>query len=236
MSKSQKLFKILEQSINKDGKLDPLVMELLGVLNLKREELRDNYLNNIKYYCNYCNKICVGLFYQNKNKNICATCFKMVNVPNNRYKIIINEKYNRQLSYKYSVIAIKKVSATKYLYIIEESNYVENFQDIHYYLKLYSNGDIIIDYELQSYNPYFGIHDIELDIDNNDIVTIKYEEKLSKCIVKLKPTFNSHTVYLKSKPNRFFRAQNNDVKWHEVGDILEFSVDGKIKKNKNYFD
>ena len=239
--------------------------ELLSELKISKDDLKDYVLNvdGITYhYCDFCGEDCVGEFYKIKNieitnythfKDMCRQCFKnnplsetADNLPVYQYEdfwkhinkdhiaIIKPPIYAEQKSYDYDIISVKKISDHKYIYVVEEINIYTHVQDVHYYLKFYDNGNIIIDYELDTYNPYFSVDVIYLDY-VDDVVTIKYHEKHCCCCVKVKPDGRTHSIYLKSKPQTFSRAQNLETKDHNIGEVVEFIKNDKIMENKNYF-
>lgn len=249
-----------------DFKLDEIIKK-----DLKYDLKYDLHVS--KYYeglvqshdvcCNFCKKGNTKIFKKIiEYLDICVKCQSSLNITLDLCSIKEPPTYNDKLSYKYDIIFIKKINDQKYIYIVEENNFDINNEDIHYYLKYYDNGKIIIDHELQTYNPYAGIYDINIDIINDatidetvdtdfstkvnteintkvnttdDIIVLSYGEKHDYCVVKLKPDNNGHNVYLKSKPNSFARCQNEKVKWHEIGEIIEFKVGNNIMKGKSYW-
>lgn len=93
-----------------------------------------------------------------------------------------------------------------------------------------------MDHELKTYNPYFGCDIISITI-NNNLITIKYEEKYSICEVILRPEtdperFTKRLLY--STPNTFSRLLSSLTKNHEIGEIIHFIRDGKEMTNKTY--
>lgn len=167
--------------------------------------------------------------------NACIKCQNELNLSIEYCNLRHPPEYDDNLSYKYNIISIKKLNDKKFIYIVEENNFNKNMEDIHYYLKYYNNGNIIVDHEIQTYNPYFGVWNIAIDIDNDNIITLSYHEKHKPCVIKLKPNGDNHKIYLKSKPGTSYRSYNEKVKWHEIGDIIEFKVGDKIRENKEYF-
>lgn len=99
---------------------------------------------------------------------------------------------------------------------------------------MYDNGNIIIDREMQTYNPYFNIDVLSLDFIDN-VAMISYHEKHCVCSVKIIPNEKKHNIYLKSKPNTFSRSQNENIKDHDIGEIIEFIKNDVIMENKTYF-
>ena len=70
----------------------------------------------------------------------------------------------------------------------------------------------------------------------NGIITLFYHEKHYPCMVKLKPSGDSHNIYIKSQPLMFSRKHNKKVNNHEICEIIEFRKGNDILLNKNYFD
>lgn len=209
--------------------------------------LSDEYINNYKktnlhlniYNCNFCktdqNKVYKEIMIY---VDICTICQKdNVNISLDQCNLIQPPKYADHLSYIYNIIFIKKIDNNKFIYIVEEKNFYLNNQDVHYYLKYYDKSNIIIDHEIKTYNPYFGVYDISINIDEDQIIILSYHEKHEHCTVKLKPNNNdNHCIYLKSKPQSFARCYNEKVKWHEIGEILELKIGNDIKQSKTYYE
>lgn len=141
-----------------------------------------------------------------------------------------SEKYN------YKIIALKKIDNGKYLYVVEEKNNDNFNNDIHYYFKYYENGYIVMDHEIQSYNPYFEISIYKMEL-NDDIVQVEYSEKYKCCTVDIKiDRENKHKVYMKSQPHEFSRDQNESTRNHEIGTIVKFIKAGKEMKMLSYYE
>ena len=93
-----------------------------------------------------------------------------------------HHKYDKCIYlYKYEIIALKKISDRRYLYVVERSNgetHEVDVVDICYQLKFYDRGMIAISWILSSYNPFAGCSVYELDYDQeNDWAMISYCSK-----------------------------------------------------------
>jgi hypothetical protein len=215
------------------------INNLLTELGLKQDDLTDRIVNVDEitdYTCDFCFKICHGDVYRysrykySNSKDMCKVC-KNNGMDNNLnielYEIDETSKM-LNLSYDYKIIALIKYEDDSYLYVVEESDLDSSYLDIHYYLKYYKNKKILIDYELQTYNPYFGCVITYLEMIDN-VVKVTYVEKHHECKVYITYDENIfHDIYLKSKPKEFARCQNDNVKHHEIGKVLLFKKDDKI--------
>jgi hypothetical protein len=104
------------------------------------------------------------------------------------FKTVYPEKYDLVNSYEYVIHFFKKIGPKKYLYVLDKHNIdYDGNMNINYYLRYYDNGEILLDWTIDTYNPYFGCT-VEL-LEWNDMeqtATITYYEKHSKCCVKIK--------------------------------------------------
>ena len=222
--------------------------KFLNELKLEKEDLED-YVENTEgitnYSCDVCEEPCVGDFrqYHIKEKSwtryndVCKECTEQNKYDGtDEYRIYKCPKYNQTLSYNYEIISLKQINETDYLYVVEEQNLYSSHQDIHYYLKYYKNGKIILDHELNTYNPYFGCIVKSLQL-VDDTIKIIYNEKHCECEVWLIIDENnkSHNIYLKSKPSAYARSQNEDVEYHEIGKIVKFIKDGRTMEKLSYW-
>ena len=222
-----------------------------------------NTKRNSGYVCDFCKEKCYGdvrqyttKFINDKStkfiiyrgpRDMCEKCYDKDTINNypsiqmnaTLYKTIICNKYEEDTSYDYTIMALKvfqdsNTNNTNLLYVIEEKNINDMYQDIHYYLKYYKNKKVVVDYELDTYNPYFGCDIISLNL-NENIITVEYYEKHKTCKVSVMEDGNTHNVYLKSQPKTFARCQNTNVKSHNIGKVIKFLKNGKENKNLNYF-
>jgi hypothetical protein len=112
-------------------------------------------------------------------------------------------------------------------YVVYECNNISYNQSCAYYLVGIKNNNIVLSYKLDSYNPYFGVEVQNITMDDNDIVTISYNEKHCLCQVKLEMDKESLvTSYI-----------NNGMFYVDpIGKVIEFKKDGEITSNGRYFD
>lgn len=99
------------------------------------------------------------------------------------------EPESKQFGYKYRVTTayICENDPDKFVYVLYENGCDDSYdRDVHYYIKAVDNGILVVDWELYSYNPYFGCEIAELKwVD--DKVVVKYEEKHNIYNVELTP-------------------------------------------------
>lgn len=217
-----------------------IILNLMDYLELKQD---DSYgvplkINNVA--CDFCdihNSLYDGnfikVFCNNKMMDACVDCFTKNNLTQATKKQMIELK--DWSLYKYEFVFVAKISESEYIYIVEEKNKSENI-DVHYYLKIVKNKEIILDHEIQTYNPYFGVRDISIENFTEKEITIKYREKASICEVTIKyDVTTSSKNYLYSMPDYFARCNNDNVKDHEIGTITKFIKNGIVITNNTYF-
>jgi len=109
--------------------------------------------------------------------------------------------------YNYHVIAAHVVdrNKNKFVYVIGEDDEPNGTVDAHYYLKAYDDGVLVADWELESYNPYFGCSVYYLEWFNNDgnnNVVLAYSEKHGTFCVSIEPVdlLTAIKIPLKSTP------------------------------------
>ena len=223
---------------------DEQLNEFMLSLNITNEYLFDlipNTERKTEYRCDFCREDCFGDVYrfeENESKNgriwhtymkdMCEICHEKDPKPlGENDRLCKCPVYDGDESYKYKITALKKLSETEYLYVIEEANMSSN-QDIHYYLKYFKNNTIILDHELQTYNPYFGCKVTNLQKINENTIQITYYEKHKSCIVDIEyDEKKSHKIFIKSKPKSYARSQNESTRYHEIGKIVKFVKDSK---------
>jgi hypothetical protein len=213
-----------------------ILQELFSDLELTEDDLF--YYPELKpdrYICDYCDKKTVDkviAINDVKKPDACISCFNHLGLQ----KADINNLRNRDETYVYEIIYTLKLAANEWIYVVYEHDN-NNTIDCHYYLKYYKNGWIILDHELQSYNPYYGC-EVESVTINNDLVTIRYEEKHCFCEVTLKPETTSEKFtkrLLYSVPGSSSRLMKPETKSHEIGEIIQFIKDEKEMVNKTYW-
>jgi len=181
---------------------------------------------NISHICSECPE---------HNRRYCEKCF-----DTHMDLLPVEAPPTLSTSYTYKVTFVRRINDNdqEYLYVIEEmGNNVYNV-DVHYYLKYFKDGQILIDWELGSYNPYFGcdVNLLEWDSEKNEIL-IGYSEKHGYCKVTLGLVGcqNSHQEYLKAKPGTFARSQNKEIDQRQArGQVIEFWKNGKKMESKAY--
>lgn len=147
---------------------------------------------------------------------------KKMNLSRNDLRDTNKSLYDK--TYTYEINGLLMITDSKFLYVVEECGDHDGDQDIHYYLKMFDSGKIVLDWELYSYNPYFGCNTLDLQWDEkNNIAYIRYSEKhkIYKCAIKPVSFDKGHQIYLKSQPNEFSRSENSDCANHELGKVVE---------------
>ena len=130
----------------------------------------------------------------------------------------INVEYDVENSYQYFICILNKLDNDTFCYIIRKNNYNKSNLDIKYILKVYSKGNVIIEKEILTYNPYFGIRILNLNYNLDDkIVHIVYQEKHCECEMFVQATDTSHATFIKEG--------------EECGNLIKFIKDGNIQKN-----
>lgn len=140
--------------------------------------------------------------------------------------------------YNYEIIALLKIDNGEYIYVVEELEDTSDIVDVHYYLKYVSNGNVILDWEIDTYNPYFGVSVSYINYDSVDrIIEIHYSEKHYVCKVKIAiPNGNKkHNNYWICKCNAYSRKQSPEYKDQEIAEVIEFIKNDKIMIGKSYF-
>lgn len=230
-------YKNLSDELNNEPNND--FEQFLSLLELTENDflvLRDNEDMCDGYYCDNCKEELIGNFYKLKYEDVCLMCHQTNPENYKNHKRVI---HSLSESYKYEIIYLKKINDTSFVYVVEEQNCDCNNQDIHYYLKYFKNSKIIIDHEVCTYNPYFGIYDITVDVldETNDVFEMFYREKHAKCSVQIKSIPSQiekgHNVY--SQPSCYTRSGNDLCKDHELGEIIQFKKNEKIMESKRYF-
>lgn len=233
--------------------------ELLNALGLTMTNLNDLIENtNMKttYICDFCQSDCIGDIHSSISPNdlggygwidMCDVCYKKFRIDQMsdiKFKLTKCNKYDEQNSYVYKIVKVKKISNNEFLYVISEENLNAFNKDVHYYLKYFLNQHIFLDWEIDTYNPYFGCDvlslDLEQKLDENKepifIAKIKYSEKHKICEVQIKSDYKkSHKKYLGSKPNTFSRSQNEKTSGDSIGTVIEFIKAGKQMESLKYF-
>lgn len=152
----------------------------------------------------------------------------------NELKDLIDFK-DRDEEYFYDITFCTKLKDNEYLYVVEETNHESGtgWVDVHYYLKYYKDGLILIDWELESYNPYFGC-DVKKLYKNDDGIHLEYREKHRYCKAILVPASDSegHQDYVVSQPNKYARSQNTQLHQQQHrGTVIEFWKGDKQMKD-----
>jgi hypothetical protein len=187
-----------------------------------------------RYQCDICEKMYKSIVKKYPKKQvklikivpsneICSLCFEK-----NKF---IKETKEKDLKARYDTIhynIIREFTVNNYtVCVIHEYDNVGIKYD-NYRLLCIENGQVILNYILDSYNPYFGIRVIEMSINlEKTQVSIKYSEKHSICDVKLK---------LDRDGTNLDYIIDGIICRKQVGEVIEFIVDGKKSKNNKYFD
>lgn len=160
-----------------------------------------------------------------KKIDACLDCFNKFNLVK---EIDAEELKKREDTIHWTITYTKTIDDINF-YVIYEHNNVPGRQHCIYNLVAIKNGNIILNYELDSYNPYFGIDIIDVTIEQpNNIVKVVYREKHHVCEVKLK--FGSD--------NEITNKYTIDGIYYvePIGQVIEFINNGKIMKNNRYYD
>ena len=157
-------------------------------------------------------------------------------------------KHDNRLNYSYEIIAaFVNKEQNKFAFVIcEDDNNCGN-SDVHYYLKAYDNGYVVVDWELESYNPYFGCSVYYLEWIHNSIVLI-YNEKHSTNCVSIDPidcppidclTVTTNDIpfdktSIGSQPNKFMRNRKYNIykkiRIRPVGSDFEIDNSGSTNR------
>ncbi len=214
-----------------------------------------------RYMCDICKEMYEDIADSNPDKNIrlikivgggeiCSLCFeknKTIQKSGNSEtnKMIIEETNDSDLETRYDTIHydIDKeliVDSNTGLYVIHEYDNVAHSQYNNYILLCIENCKVILNYILDSYNPYFGIEVIEMSMNLEKTeaclqkqtnlpreVFIKYYEKHKICEVKLK---------LDRDGGKQDYMIDGILCKKPIGQVIEFIVGGKKSKNLRYFD
>ena len=155
---------------------------------------------------------------ENCNLNFCNSCYEN-NTHTNEHTFESIQPPKTLKGYHYKICSASVISEKKFVYVLmEDKNFGGNI-DIHYYLKAYDDGIIVADWELESYNPYFGctIHYLKW----NDKISLEYFGKHSLYNVIIIPVDadKGWTNYLGSKPQKFRRDKEKDI--YETIEIIK---------------
>ena len=106
--------------------------------------------------------------------DICNECFST-----GKFTLLVNPE---DLIERYDTIHYKQIYSNRFsdidVYVIYEHDNVPGIQHCEYYLLCVRDGKIILNYIIDTYNPYFGVYVISCDVNlQANTVNIKYREK-----------------------------------------------------------
>jgi hypothetical protein len=254
------------QTVNIENSKTDDIKELLNYLNIGENDLVKGKLNHDKTHlfvkCIKCSEENIkGRLYQSKSENsdgcwhmykrinYCQKCFENDSSLNvNDFNIIEAPKYVNNDFFTYDITFVRKINNNEYIYVLHEMNNDPDYTYVHYYLKYVKDHLVLIDWELDCYNPYFGCHVNLLEWDSeNKSVLIGYHEKHKYCKAKIgvkeEEKAKGHKDYLSYvfERQQYEHSLEDDCEEEpperqSLGEVLEFSVDGKNHKSKKYFD
>lgn len=171
----------------------------------------------------YIEKINFDSMYKTEKGDACNECFHNKSLSE---MTDINELKKRYDTIHYNIQYEKKFEDENVnVYVIYEYNNNTYNQHCEYFLLCLRDNKIILNYKIESYNPYFDIKITDCKVNENTI-EIMYREKHSICKVILEfDNDNKDTEYVK------YGLYNHNT----VGKVLEFKKDDKTIELKSYF-
>ncbi len=147
--------------------------ELEGHFPQSHCHLCDKALFSNKYKCiSCCHQICSDCNEKGKQK-----CWCSIKTHDRTKEVVVN--HITTLNYK--IVAIKKTEDT-FIYVVKFRNCDFSQVDSGYYLKVCRKGKLILNWNIETYNPYFGCHSIKLDWNEDESMAhIIYKEKHGLC-------------------------------------------------------
>ena len=212
---------------------------------------KDYYCYDCSKIINYDNCYCCSNELNNNLKKlisryICDTCTDDYDyVPKKLFKTIEGDvcdkcfgtnKYvelteNKDLLERFDTIFYKIIYSNNInnidVYVIYEYDNNHGMQYCEYFLLCIKDNKIILNYKIDTYNPYFGldVKGCEIKQELNHII-IKYYEKHYLCDVTLEFDFTSEETQYEI---------NGLYKFKPIGSVIEFKKGDKIMESKKYF-